>query len=169
MRFSYLSVPALLVGSLIACAACKTTPGPDKPEKATTAAARKKADKLVTAARNDDVNFQAFINRLRQAVQARDLHAVASMMTTNFGYRLDPPAEGDGVFAYWDQNNVWPELELVLKEPFVVNNIGSGNEYMVAPAEFVTSPESYTGYRAGIVLSNGSWKFAYFVSGHSAE
>ena len=160
---------ALLTGCLLGCAACHTTPEATKTEKATTAASRKKADKLVSAARNDDVNFQAFVNRLRQAVQAHDANAVASMMTTNFGYRLDPPAEGDGVFAYWDQNNVWPELELVLREPFVVNNVGPGNEYMVAPAEFVTNPDSYTGYRAGIVLANGTWKFAYFVSGRSSE
>ena len=59
----------------------------------------------------------------------------------DFGYRLDPLGEGDGVFAYWDQNNVWPELELILKEPFSVNGVGQNNEYMVSPPEFVASPE----------------------------
>ena len=169
MRSAYRVISLLFVGSMLVCAACKTTPHAEKTETATTASSRKKADKLVSAARNSDVNFQAFVNRLRQAVQAHDMNTIASMMTTNFGYRLDPPGEGDGVFAYWDQNNVWPELELVLNEPFVVNNIGAGNEYMVAPAEFVSNPESYTGYRAGIVLDKGSWKFAYFVSGKSSE
>ena len=162
-----LTSTAFLLLVLVACSGCKTTSQTDPTEKA--AVIPKKTDKLVSTARNDDVSFQAFVNRLRQAVHARDLDAIASMMTTNFGYRLDPPGEGNGVFAYWDQNNVWPELELVLKEPFSVNNVGQNNEYMVAPPEFVASPESYTGYRAGIVLTNGAWKFAYFVSGQSAE
>ena len=151
----------------LACNGCETTPHPDKIKTATTAS--KKADKLVSTARNDDVNFQAFVNRLGQAVHAHDLDTLASMMTPNFGYRLDPPGEGDGAFAYWDQNNVWPELELILKEQFSVNNVGTNNEYMVAPPEFVTSPESYNGYRAGIILTKGTWKFAYFVSGQSTE
>ena len=82
-------------------------------------------------------------------------------MTTDFGYRIEPLGEGKGVFEYWDQNNVWPELELIVKERFVPN----GEKYMVAPAEFVTNPDRYSGYRAGLRLENGSWKFAYFVTG----
>ena len=64
------------------------------------------------------------------------------------------------MFAYWDQKNIWPELELVLKERFIPNE-----NYMVAPAEFALGTSSYTGYRAGIKLENGGWKFAYFVAG----
>ena len=159
---------SILAASLIVltCVACKTTPEADKNEKA--AVPKKNAQKLVTAARNDDVNFQAFVSRLRQAVQAHDVNTIAEMMTANFGYRLDPPAEGDGVFAYWDQNNIWPELELIVNESFSVNGVGQ-NEYMVAPPEFVANPDGYTGYRAGIVQANGAWKFAYFVSGQSSE
>ena len=162
-------LPRTLIVSLIifTCAACKTTPQADTSEKA--AVPKKNAQKLVTTARNDDVNFQAFVSRLRQAVHAHDVNTIAEMMTADFGYRLDPLGEGDGVFAYWDQNNVWPELELILKEPFSVNSVGKSNEYMVSPPEFITSPESYTGYRAGIKQENGSWKFAYFVSGQSNE
>ena len=47
-----------------------------------------------------DVSFQAFVGRLRKAVAARDMQAVASMMTPNFGYRIEPPGEGEGVFQY---------------------------------------------------------------------
>ena len=107
-----------------------------------------------------DLAFQAFLSRLRQAVHQHDAETIASMMTTDFGYRLDPPGEGDGVFTYWDQNNLWPELELVLKDRFIPKQ-----NYMVAPPEFGTGSDTFTGYRAGIRLENGGWKFAYFVSG----
>lgn len=108
--------------------------------------------------------FQAFLGRLRRAVAAHDLPAVAELMTPEFGYLLEPtptdPGTGKGVFAYWDQNNVWPELELVLRERFVP--YGS---YMVAPPEFAVQEGNYRGYRAGIQLINGGWKFAYFAKG----
>ena len=113
-----------------------------------------------------DTNFMAFMSRLRMAVAKRDLPVIASMMTPDFGYRLEPPGEGDGVFAYWDKNNVWPELNLMLREKFV----GDG-PFMTAPVEFVRSkvstdpnPKPYTGYRAGMTLVEGGWRFAYFVN-----
>jgi len=121
----------------------------------------KEADK--TTPRNDmpdqsgDMAFQAFLGRLNRAVAAHDLQTIASMMTTNFGYRLDPPGEGDGVFQYWDQNNIWPYLQNVLNQRFVPKN-----NFMVAPAQFASNPQ-YNDYRAGMLLMNGSWKFAYFV------
>ncbi|OAI42881.1 hypothetical protein AYO41_03265 [Verrucomicrobia bacterium SCGC AG-212-E04] len=105
-----------------------------------------------------DVTFQAFMSRLRQAVRAKDMNTIASMMTPDFGYRLEPPGEGDGVFAYWDKNNVWPELNLVLKDKFIPNG-----PYMVAPSEFVIG-QNYRGYRAGMCLVEGGWRFAYFVN-----
>lgn len=161
--------PGLLAATLLAAAvACKTPPEKTTAEKATTASAKKPPTKLVSTARNDDVGFQSFVSRLRQAVHTHDANEIAGMMTTTFGYQLEPPLEGPGVFAYWDEHNLWSELELVLSEQFLVNNVGSKEEYMVAPAEFVTNPEHYTGYRAGIQLVNGSWKFAYFVSGQDA-
>ena len=46
------------------------------------------------------------MGRLRKAVAARDMPMIASMMTQDFGFRLEPAGEGSGVFAYWDKNNV---------------------------------------------------------------
>ena len=107
--------------------------------------------------------FQSFLGRLRQAVAAKDITAIAGMMTKNFGYHINPDREGEGVFAYWDQNDVWPELQLVVRERFVP--FGDQRDgFMVAPAEFAAA-DHYTGYRAGIQLVNGSWRFAYFVNG----
>ncbi len=107
---------------------------------------------------SSDVSFQSFLGQLRVAVANHDVRMIASMMTSNFGYRLDPPGEGEGVFQYWDDKGVWPELKLVLRDSFVPK----GN-YMVSPKQFATDP-NYHGYRAGIALVGGSWKFAYFVT-----
>lgn len=107
-----------------------------------------------------DVDFQAFLSRLRKAVKAHDLNMLASMMTEDFGYRLNPEGSGPGVFQYWDENVLWPELEGVLAERFVPKEA-----YMVAPAQFADQSAEYEGYRAGIRRVNGSWKFAYFVNG----
>ena len=136
--------------------ACKTTP--EKEDKKSAAATKKPGPSIPD--QSQDVMFQAFLSRLRKAVAEHDVNAVAEMMTTDFGYRLDPPGEGPGVFAYWDQNNIWPELALILNERFVPKGA-----FMVAPKEFVTNESTYNGYRAGIQLVNGGWKFAYFVSG----
>ena len=106
------------------------------------------------------VDFQAFVGRLRKAIRARDINTVASMMTFDFGYRLEPEGSGDGVFKYWDENNLWMELDGIVSERFVPK----GN-YMVAPPQFADPSAEYTGYRAGIRRVNGSWKFAYFVNG----
>lgn len=126
-------------------------------EKKAAATAKKEA-----AAEGDtDVDFQAFLGRLRLAVKAHDLNTIASMMTVDFGYRLNPEASGPGVFQYWDENNLWLELEGVLAERFVPK----GDVYMVAPPQFADAASQYDGYRAGIRRINGSWKFAYFVNG----
>ncbi len=168
MNLRLLRAPILLTTVLLALAGgCKTTPeDTDQSKPATTAAAQKpKPKKPVTTMRDmrGDVTFQAFVGRLRAAVAAKDIHEIAGMMTTNFGYHLNPDLEGEGVFAYWDQNNVWPELQLVIRESFVpFGDMRDG--FMVAPPEFA-SANQYTGYRAGIQLVNGSWKFAYFVNG----
>lgn len=153
-----------LVGAIVLFgSACKTTPDAETPK--TAAKTKDKPKKIVTTMRDEsgDVAFQSFMGRLRQAVAAKDTTAIAGMMTTNFGYRINPDQEGEGVFAYWDQNNIWPELQLVIRERFVpFGDVSDG--FMVAPAEFTTA-QNYTGYRAGIQLVNGSWKFAYFVNG----
>jgi len=110
-----------------------------------------------------DVSFEGFLSRLRKASEKHDVQMLASMMTPDFGYLMDPtdsdPGSGDGVWKYWEAHNLWPEVNLILHEKFVP----FGN-YMVAPPQFVTDP-AYTGYRAGIVNWNGSWRFAYFVTG----
>jgi len=109
-----------------------------------------------------DVTFQAFLGRLRQAVASHDVQTVASMMTQNFGYRLNPVGEGDGVFQYWDEEVLWPQLQAVLSQRFVP----TGTEkafFMVAPPEFAKDP-NFHGFRAGITPVNGTWKFAYFVT-----
>jgi hypothetical protein len=144
-----LIVTSVLAFSLTAC------PTAEEKKKALAAQLREKTS---IPDQSGDQGFQAFMGRLRLAVRAKDMQTIASMMTPDFGYRLDPPGEGDGVFAFWDKNNVWPELNLVLKERFIPNGV-----YMVAPREFVIG-DNYRGYRAGMRLEEGGWRFAYFVN-----
>lgn len=145
-----MTIRVLLILALVfAVAGCNTPP---KKKKNPTPAPNQMPDV------SGDVSFQAFIGRLRNAAASHDLQTMASMMTPNFGYQIEPPLQGDGVFQYWDQNNVWPNLQTVLQQPF-----GPAGNYMVSPPAFVNNPEQYSGYRAGITLVNGSWKFAYFV------
>ena len=70
-----------------------------------------------------DVDFQAFLGRLRKAVKAHDVNTIAAMMTPEFAYVLGAtPAEdrqGAGVFQYWDENGLWVELDGILSERFV--------------------------------------------------
>ncbi len=105
-----------------------------------------------------DISFQGFVSRLRKAVRARDRETLASMMSPNFGYSWAPGGEGPGVFEYWDAHRLWPELEKTLRQKFVPSG-----SYMVAPPAVALDPD-YGGYRAGLRLVNGSWRFAYFVS-----
>jgi hypothetical protein len=118
---------------------------------------------------SSDVDFYAFLGRLRKAVAARDKEMLKSMMTENFGYKLnpamqgvEPSASGPGVFQYWDDQDLWPELAGILSEKFV-----KYKGYMVAPPQFADPSLNYDAYRAGITRVNGSWKFAYFVNGSS--
>ncbi len=110
-----------------------------------------------------DQSFQAFLGRLRTAVGKKDRSMLPTMMTSDFGYRWDNPPPGESVFDYWDKQNIWPELAEILKQKFEPSDL-----YMVAPREVITDP-SYAGYRAGMRLVGGSWKFAYFVPGEPAE
>jgi hypothetical protein len=129
-----------------------------KKEKAKKEALKKKAK--ADLREPQDVDFQAFVGRLRKAVATRDLATLKSMMTDDFGYKLEPPMAGPGVFQYWEQENLWPELDGILAEKFVKK----GN-FLVAPPQFADSSLNYDGYRAGITRVKGSWKFAYFVNG----
>ena len=109
---------------------------------------------------NNDVDFQAFVSRLKKAVAARDVNTLAGMMTQDFGYALNPERSGDGVFKYWDENNLWPELEGIMTERFVKKD-----DFWVAPPQFADPTLNYDGYRVGITRVKGSWKFVYFVNG----
>jgi hypothetical protein len=109
---------------------------------------------------NSDVDFQAFVGRLKKAVAAHDATTLASMMTENFGYSLNPEKSGEGVFQFWDDNGLWTELDAILTERFAKKG-----EYWVAPPQFADDSLNYTGYRVGIRRVNGSWKFIYFVNG----
>ncbi len=154
---------SILLVCAVALAGCKTT---DQKQKEKKAALTKKADAKAREA-DTDLDFQAFVGRLRKAVAGHDVATVKSMMTPNFGYRLEPKmegveasAEGPGVFQYWDEQGLWPELQGILSEKFV-----KYKDYMVAPPQFAEEALNYDGYRAGIRRVNGSWKFAYFVNG----
>ena len=163
MRTLPIPLRALILCGGLAICGCKTTPdNQTKKTAATTGADKPIVNKLKD--QSNDMAFQSFISRLRQVVAAHDVDTLAAMMTTDFGYVLEPPQEGAGVFKYWDENNLWPELQMVMKERFVPFG-DEAHVYMVAPAEFAANATTYTGYRAGIHLVNGSWKFAYFVNG----
>ena len=149
----------LLLLCALAFSGCETSEKKKKEKEA--AKAKKEAAK---AEESSDVDFQAFVSRLRKAVQARDAQAVASMMTPDFAFVMGKTQEGDrkgeGVFQYWEENGLWPELEGILSEKFVKKE-----DFMVAPPQFANPAVEYDGYRAGIRRINGSWKFVYFVNG----
>ena len=146
---------ALLLPALV-FTGCQTPE--QKKEKMKQAALKKKAK--ADLREGQDVDFQAFLGRLKKAVTNRDIATLKSMMTDDFGYKLEPAMAGPGVFQYWDQENLWPELDGILSEKFVKK----GN-YMVAPPQFADPSLNYDGYRIGITRVKGSWKFAYFVNG----
>ena len=104
-----------------------------------------------------DVTFQGFVGRLKIAVATYDLETLSTMMAPDFGYRWDATPEGESAFSYWDENNLWPRLSALLSEPWSEND-----GYMVVPPQ-VVQDANYNGYRAGIAMNNGSWRFAYFV------
>src|ERR1700746_2819264 len=136
---------ALLVSAIV-FTGCQTPE--QKAEKAKQAALKKKAK--ANLRETEDVDFQAFVGRLRRAVAKRDTETLKSMMTEDFGYKLEPPMSGPGVFQYWEQENLWPELDGILSERFVKK----GN-YMVAPPQFADPSLNYDGYRIGITRVRG--------------
>jgi hypothetical protein len=147
----------LILLAAMAFTACPTT----NPKKDAKKPATKPAQ---TSEESANVDFQAFIGRLRKAVKAHDMNTVASMMTEDFAYVLGATEaedrKGAGVFQYWDEKGLWIELDGILSERFVPKET-----YMVAPPQFADPAADYTGYRAGIRRVNGSWKFAYFING----
>jgi len=151
----------VLLTSLLALAfvfaGCET---PQKKKEKLKQAELKKKAKANLREESTDVDFQAFVGRLRKAVAKRDVETIKSMMTEDFGYKLEPPMSGPGVFQYWEQENLWPELDGVLSELFVKKGA-----FMVSPPQFADPSLNYDGYRIGITRVRGSWKFAYFVNG----
>lgn len=151
----------VLLTSLLALAfvfaGCQTPQ--QKKEKLKQAELKKKA-KANLREESTDVDFQAFVGRLRKAVAKRDVETIKSMMTEDFGYKLESPMSGPDVFQYWEQENLWPELDGVLSERFVKKGA-----FMVSPPQFADPSLNYDGYRIGITRVRGSWKFAYFVNG----
>ncbi|HYR22515.1 MAG TPA: hypothetical protein VEP30_06300 [Chthoniobacterales bacterium] len=148
----------ILLTSLLALAfvltGCQTEKDKVKKE------ALKKKAKAKLREESTDVDFQAFLGRLRKAVAKRDVETLKTMMTEDFGYKLEPAMAGPGVFQYWEQENLWPELDGILSERFVKKG-----GFMVAPPQFADASLNYDGYRIGIARVRGSWKFAYFVNG----
>ena len=151
----------VLLTSLLALAfvfaGCET---PQKKKEKLKQAELKKKAKADLREESTDVDFQAFVGRLRKAVAKRDVETIKSMMTEDFGYKLEPPMSGPGVFQYWEQENLWPELDGILSERFVKKGA-----FMVSPPQFADPSLNYDGYRIGITRVRGSWKFAYFVNG----
>jgi hypothetical protein len=153
-------IVVLFLLSAIALGGCNT---PDSKKKKEEAALKKRA-KAELRDENNDVDFQAFVGRLKKAVAAHDVNTLASMMTTDFAYVLGTTAaedrKGDGVFKYWDENGLWTELDAILTERFAKKG-----EFWVAPPQFADEALHYDGYRVGIKRVGGSWKFVYFVNG----
>ena len=147
---------SILLVLAVALSSCQT---PSEKEKVKQAALKKKA-KANLREENNDVDFQAFVGRLRKAVANHDIAILKSMMTDDFGYKLEPAMSGQGVFQYWDDQGLWPELDGILSEKFVKKG-----GFMVAPPQFADASLNYDGYRVGIIRVRGSWKFAYFVNG----
>ena len=138
------------------CQSAKKKKDKKEPEKRTTAELRDET--------SSDIEFQAFVGRLRKAVEARDANTLAQMMTQDFGYVMgatpDLDRKGEGVFQYWEENGLWIELEGILSEKFVKKGA-----YMVAPPQFADETLTYNGYRVGIRKVGTAWKFVYFVNG----
>ena len=149
-------IASILLLIAIGLSGCQTPSQKEKQKKA----ALKKKTKVELREESSDVDFQAFVGRLRKAVAAHDVNTLAGMMTPDFGYSLNPEKSGEGVFKYWDEQNLWPELDGILSEKFVKKG-----DFMVAPPQFADESLNYDGYRAGLRRVNGSWKFVYFVNG----
>jgi hypothetical protein len=150
----------LFLISAIALGGCNMF-GPKKDKKE---AGLKKRAQAELREENADVDFQAFVGRLKKAVAAHDATTVASMMTEDFLFVLGATTaedrKGDGVFKYWDEHGLWTELDAILTERFAKKG-----ELWVAPPQFADESLHYSGYRVGIARVGGSWKFVYFVNG----
>ena len=89
-------IASILLVFTIGLSGCQTLAQKQKEKKA---ALSKKAE-AKPREENTDVDFQAFVGRLRKAVAAHDVKTLSTMMMDDFGYRLNPEASGSGVFQY---------------------------------------------------------------------
>ena len=151
-------ISVLLLACAIGCSGCGMFNSKKDKDKKPAVNKRAQAD---LREENSDVDFQAFVGRLKQAVQAHDVNALAGMMSEDFGYSLNPEKSGDGVFKYWDENNLWPELEAIV----TTEKFAKKGEFWVSPPQFANGALNYDGFRVGIRRVKGSWKFVYFVNG----
>lgn len=156
--------PRLLVGLLIVPLLFSSCETPEK--KAEKKKAKQEKEDAIYKIRDDnkDVSFRSFVGQLRKAVANRDVKVLSTLMTADFAYSWAPGGQGYGCFQYWDENNLWPELQAVVADDFV----SSGN-FLVAPKEFAEMGEEYGGFRAGVRREKGSFKLAYFVPPEDAE
>jgi hypothetical protein len=147
-------IPGLMLSRLCLCLVFAVTlSGCFEPYKKADAEAKKPLRSTA-----NDTAFLAFIGRLRTAVGNRDVPMVSSMMTPDFGYTWDESAQPSAqIFAYWDENELWPVLGELLRKNFTPQDL-----YMVSPPEMAADPK-YNGPRCGMRVVNGSWKFAYFL------
>src|SRR5437763_360189 len=103
MRVTFFSVSVAALVLALPLTSCNSTAKKGQTRKQAT----KKTAKVSPAQENTDVDFDAFLPRLRKAITARDMNTIASMMTPDFRYSLNPERSGDGVFKFWDENNIW--------------------------------------------------------------
>lgn len=147
------SMKAHLFASLLTVSLLAGCPATDKKP----AKARGKAESIPNRELAGDVSFQAFVGRLKLAVAARDRDTLAEMMTRDFGYRWDAAPEDETPFSYWDSQKLWPRLREVVSQRW-----SEHDGYMIVPPP--GAEESTTGgFRAGIAMVDGSWRFSYFV------
>src|ERR1700686_2751985 len=101
-------VASILLLLAIGLSGCQTPSQKEKQKKA----ALKKKTKVERREESSDVDFQAFLGRLRKEAAAHDVNPLAGMMTADFGSSLNPEKSGEVVFKFWDEQNLWPELEV---------------------------------------------------------
>ncbi len=156
MTHGRLYLRGMFLRTFVALAAVVMLAGCPVPDKKSKKAKGKEQPQIKD--QSSDASFQAFLGRLSKAVELRDKMMLASMMAPDFGYRWDNGPEGETPFAYWDRNKLWGELSALLRERWTPHDA-----FMVVPPQFAQS-DSYPGYRAGLTMVNGSWRFAYFVA-----
>jgi hypothetical protein len=147
----------LLTSLLLVCVLCGC-PSQRKDKKDKT-----KRDTVPTKDVSGDVAFQSFVGRLRLAVEKRDGAMLSGLMAPDFGYRWDPAPPGEDAFIYWDRTRLWGELARLMSERWVPYD-----GFMVVPPQLAEDP-NYAGFRAGVQMVGGSWRFAYFVPAPPAE